>query len=126
AAGDQTAHPRGEPTMTEPVGPHERPLDFHEVVWPRGRRTVVHRDLAPRLDTLAGKTIAFLWDSVFRGDEIFPMLETELARRFPERRSLPWGPSGAPCGGAEPRTIEALPDRLRQLHVDAVVSAVGC
>jgi len=112
--------------MTEPVGPRERPLDFHEVVWPRGRRTAERLDLAPRLDTLAGKTVAFLWDSVFRGDEIFPMLETELARRFPEMRFLPWETFGATFGGAEPRTIEALPDRLRQLHVDAVVSAVGC
>jgi hypothetical protein len=111
--------------MAEPVD-GALPLDFHEVVWPRGRRTVVHRDLAPRLDTLAGKTIAFLWDSVFRGDEIFPILEAELGRRFPGARFVPWDTFGATFGGAEPRTIGALPDRLRRLRVDAVVSAVGC
>ena len=51
------------------------------VLWPRGRRTVTARPVAPRLDTLAGKTVAQLWDDLFRGDEIFPMLEEELARR---------------------------------------------
>ena len=32
------------------------------------------KPLAPRLDTIDGKTIAFLWDDLFRGDEIWPIL----------------------------------------------------
>jgi hypothetical protein len=44
------------------------------VLWPRGRRTVTARPVAPRLETLAGKTIGQLGDDLFRGDEIFPML----------------------------------------------------
>ena len=101
-------------------------LDAHDVVWPRGRRGVERGELAKRLPTLEGKTIAFLWDAVFRGDEIFPVLQAALAGRFPGARFVPWDAFGATFGGAEAKTIGELPDRLRQFHVDAVVSAVGC
>jgi hypothetical protein len=100
--------------------------DFHAVVWPRGRRMVERRDLARRLDMLAGKTIALLWDGVFRGDEIFPVLQAELTRRFPGVGFVGWDAFGSIFGGAEQRTIGELPDQLRRFGVDAVVSAVGC
>lgn len=100
--------------------------DFHRVVWPRAARAVERRALAPRLPTLQGRTIAFLWDSVFRGDEIFPVLEDALRRRFPGARFVGWDAFGATFGGEEPRTIAELPGRLRRLGVDAVVSGVGC
>jgi hypothetical protein len=106
--------------------PPARAEDYHEVVWPRGRRTAEPAALARRLGTLQGKTVAFLWDSVFRGDEIFPVLEAELARRFPGVRFVPWDAFGSIFGGAESRTIAELPDRLRHHGADAVVSAVGC
>ena len=103
-----------------------RAEDFHEVVWPRGRRMIEGRALARRLATLEGKTIAFLWDSVFRGDEIFPILQMALAQRFDGVSFVPWDAFGSTFGGSEPRTVAELPDRLRRLGVDAVVSAVGC
>jgi hypothetical protein len=84
------------------------------------------RTLAPRLRALDGKTIAFLWDSVFRGDEIFRVLEEALRRRYPHATFVGWGVFGSIFGGEEARTIAALPDRLRELGVAAVVSAVGC
>jgi hypothetical protein len=37
-----------------------------------------------------------------------------------------WDVFGSIFGGDESRTITALPGRLRDLRVDAVVSAVGC
>ncbi|MGH7320410.1 MAG: UGSC family (seleno)protein [Candidatus Rokuibacteriota bacterium] len=102
------------------------PADFHAVVWPRGRRMVERLALAKRSATLKGKTIGLLWDSVFHGDEIFPVLQAELTRRFSGVRFVTWDAFGSIFGGAEPRTIAELPDRLRQFRVDAVVSAVGC
>jgi hypothetical protein len=42
------------------------PEDRHAVVWPRGRKLVERRALAPRLPSLGGRTIAFLWNHVFR------------------------------------------------------------
>jgi hypothetical protein len=101
-------------------------VDVHRVVWPRARRVVEPGKLAPRLSTLEGRTIAFLWDSVFRGDEIFPILESALRHRFPGARFVGWDAFGSTFGGDESRTIGELPDRLRKLGVDAVVSGVGC
>ncbi len=98
----------------------------YAVVWPRGRRLAERAQLAPRLGTLDGKTIGLLWDDVFRGDEILPVVERELTRRFPRARFVRWDAFGAIYGGDEHRTIAALPDRLRQHGIDAVVSAVGC
>ena len=46
-----------------------------EAVWPRGAKAAGAKQLAKRLDTLEGKTVAFLWDYMFRGDEIFPLIE---------------------------------------------------
>jgi hypothetical protein len=103
-----------------------RAEDFHAVVWPRGRRVVERQDLARRLATLEGKTLALLWDGVFRGDEIFPILQAELTRRFPGVSFVGWDVFGSIFGGAEQRTMGELPDRLRRFGVDAVVSAVGC
>src|SRR5215831_5969811 len=106
-----------------PNGPN---ADLHRVVWPRARRVTERQDLAPRLPTLQDRTIAFLWDSVFRGDEIFPVLESALRLRFPSVRFVGWEAFGSTFGGEEPQTIAELPDRLRRLDVDAVVSGVGC
>jgi hypothetical protein len=111
--------------MSQRAHPARAP-DYHDVVWPRGRRTVERLALARRPSTLQGKTIALLWDAVFRGDEIFPILEAELARRFPGVRFVPWDAFGSIFGGPEQRTIAELPERLRRHGVDAVVSAVGC
>ena len=60
--------------------------EIYRVVWPRGAKTVQATDVAPRLGTLDGKVIGQLWDDLFRGDEIFPILEEELTRRFPTVR----------------------------------------
>ena len=47
----------------------------YAVVWPRSAKAVEIKPLAKRLDTIEGKTIAFLWDDLFRGDEIWPILK---------------------------------------------------
>ena len=53
----------------------------YDALWPRSPRGVQHRRRAPRLHTLDGKRVAFLWDYLFRGDELFPVLEQELKAR---------------------------------------------
>ncbi len=96
------------------------------VLWPRGRKTVEVRPLAKRLDTLAGITIGELWDDLFRGDEIFPMLRAELERRFPGVRVVDYRVFGSTHGGAEHHTIAELPAKLREHGVDAVISGMAC
>ena len=62
---------------------------------PRPARQLQLQPLAPRLDTLAGKTVAQLWDYIFRGDEIFLMLEEALKAARP-REIAPERAAGKP------------------------------
>src|SRR4026209_1412968 len=93
--------------------------EIYRVVWPRGARTMQATDVAPRLSTLAGKTVGQLWDDLFRGDEIFPMLETALAERFPGVKSVGYRTFGSTHGAEEHEVLAILPDRMRELGVDA-------
>ena len=60
----------------------QRNSSDYAVVWPRSAKAVEIKPLAKRLDTIEGKTIAFLWDDLFRGDEIWPTLKQELGKRY--------------------------------------------
>ena len=97
-----------------------------QVLWPRGRRTVTAKAGAPRLPTLAGKTIGHLWDDLFRGDEIFPMIEEALGERFPDVRFVGYRTFGSTHGANEHEVLRALPARMRELGVDAVISGMAC
>lgn len=98
----------------------------YDVVWPRSARGVQQRPRADRLDGLAGKRVAFLWDHVFRGDEIFPVLDAELRTRFPGVEIVGHEEFGNTHGSDETAVIAGLPDALTRRHVDAVVSGMGC
>lgn len=99
---------------------------FYSVVWPRSERTVALTELAPRLDTLAGKTVCELWDYLFRGDEIFPWIEQELEQRFPGIKFVRYSEFGSTHGEDEHEILENLPTRLKELGADAVISGMGC
>lgn len=98
----------------------------YAVVWPRSARSVESKPLAPRLPTLEGKTVAFLWDYLFRGDEIWPTLSAELGRRYPGMRFIGWEEFGSTHGDEEHKVLAELPGKLKSLKVDAVVSGMGC
>ena len=100
--------------------------ESHAVYWPRGRRTAAIQPLSPRLATLEGKTIAFLWDYIFRGDEIFPIIERTLQARFKNMRFIGYDEFGSTHGDEEQAILSSLPDRLKALNVDAVVSGMAC
>ncbi len=98
----------------------------NSVFWPRGARTLKVQDVAPRLDSLAGKKIAFVWDYLFRGDEIFPILERELKPRFPGVSFVSYDEFGSTHGEDEHAVVAGLPAKLQALGVDAVISGMGC
>jgi len=97
-----------------------------DVVWPKSPRGVQSRPLAARIETLNGKRVAFLWDYLFRGDEIFPELEAELIERFPEVEIVDYDVFGNTHGGDEKEMVAGLPNGLSLRQIDAVVSAMGC
>lgn len=105
----------------------EQPTEAsYAVVWPGAPSGIERRELAPRIDTLDGKRIGFLWDYLFRGDELFPILERELAARYPEVTFVGYDVFGNTHGSDEAEVIHRLPDSLRSRAVDAVVSGMGC
>lgn len=100
--------------------------DAFAVLWPRGERTAPSQPLAPRMSTLEGKTVAFLWDYLFRGEEIFPMLQQALSERYPGMRFIGYEDFGSTHGDEEQKILAELPARLKVLRADAVISGMGC
>jgi hypothetical protein len=87
--------------MRSEMSTQSNPSDY-SVVWPRSPRTVKMSPNAKRLDSLKGKTIAQLSDYVFRGDEIFPIIEEEISKRFPDTKFVNYQTFGKCCKFEEP------------------------
>lgn len=98
---------------------------YFEAYWPRAARRMKTRPLAPRHASLEGKHVALLWDYLFRGDNIFDVLEEELRKRFPGIRFMGWREIGNIHGSDERQVVAALPARLQAAGVDAVITAVA-
>ena len=99
---------------------------YYEALWPRAPRQMQRKAIAPRLASLEGKTIAQLWDQLFKGDVIFDLLEEGLKVRFPGVRFISWREFGSTHGGDEKAALAALPAKLKALGVDAVISGMAC
>jgi hypothetical protein len=99
---------------------------YYEVFWPRALRQMRAKPLAPRLASLEGRTVAQLWDYLFKGDEVFALLEEGLKARFPGVRFVSWREFGSTHGGEEKAALAALPQRFKELGVDAVISGMAC
>jgi hypothetical protein len=99
---------------------------YYEAYWPRAPRQQLMRELAPRLDSLEGKIVAQLWDQLFKGDVVFELLEEGLKARYPGIRFVSWRDFGSTHGGEEKEVLAALPQRLKALGVDAVISGMAC
>jgi len=98
----------------------------YDVVWPRSPRGVQKRRRSARLDTLDGKRVAFLWDYLFRGDELFPVLAKQLKARFGGVEIVDFTEFGNLHGADEKERVAQLPNDLQIRGIDAVVSAMGC
>jgi len=99
---------------------------YYEALWPRSPRQSKVKPLAKRLDTLNGKTIAQVWDQVFRGDEVFEFLEEGIKARYPDVKFVRWSDFGSTHGGNEREIVAALPQKFKEKGVDAVISGMGC
>lgn len=98
----------------------------YAVVWPRSAKAVEIKPLARRLDTMDGKTVAFLWDDLFRGDEIWPILKQELSARYTGLSFVDHDAFGSTHGDEEHRVLAELPGKIKSMKIDAVVSGMGC
>ena len=99
---------------------------YYEAYWPRAPRQQLMRELAPRLESREGKTVAQLWDQLFKGDVVFELLEEGLKARYPGIRFVSWRDFGSTHGGDEREVVGSLARRFRELKVDAAISGMGC
>ena len=98
---------------------------LYKTLWPSGKKAYRGRKLQARVPDLSGKVIGELWDYLFRGEDIFPILREELAHRFPGIRFVTYDTFGNVHGPKQLTLMGQLPDLLKQYEVDAVISAIG-
>jgi len=116
----------GEPGSSPSGGRADADEGVFETVWPSGRSAAPAKGLAPRLASLDGARVAFVWDHVFRGDDMFSALEghqgADVASAFVTHTAF-----GNIHGNPQEETeaIALLPERLREHRIDAVVVGVG-
>jgi len=97
----------------------------YEVLWPLSPKAVKNRGAAPRLEDLAGKTIAEIWDAKFRGDTIFPILREQLRSQYPDIKFVDYSEFGNFYGPNEREALASLPEKLRALGCDAAIVGIG-
>jgi hypothetical protein len=74
---------------------------------------------------LDGKTLALVWDYLFRGDDMFKLLARSLESRYPGVRFVDFQSSGNIHGSNELEEVAALPKRLAEHEVDGAIVAVA-
>ena len=88
-----------------------------EVFDPSGATEVLSLH-APRLDTLAGKTVALLSDDMWQAHRMLPLVREGLQARFPDAYFI--AETEFPMGSRQIDTEEAV-DMLAARGVDAVI-----
>ncbi len=100
-------------------------MSNYEVVGPQGQKVFAEGDTVARIPDFSGKTIAAIWDYLFRGDEIFAIVTKKLGERYPGMKVVSYEVFGNTHGSRQHELIKQVPDKLRQHKVDAVISLVG-
>jgi len=104
-------------------------MDRIEVVSPGGGEAADRVSAALRLADLNGKTVAEIWNGVFKGNETFPAIRRALRHRYPGVRIVPYTEFPHFFGGDNPTQQRALAKELaalvREKACDAVISGNG-
>ncbi|HSQ04861.1 MAG TPA: hypothetical protein VLN59_12540 [Burkholderiales bacterium] len=97
----------------------------YDVTWPLSRKGVNAVRAAPRIPDLNGKTIAELWDVLFRGETIYPQVREYIKARFPGVRFVGHEVFGNFHGPREYAIHATLADKLREYGCDAAIVGIG-
>jgi|HubBroStandDraft_6_1064221.scaffolds.fasta_scaffold10604_5 hypothetical protein len=98
---------------------------MESVVWPLGRSAPAQISGRREVDALDGKTIAFIWDDLFRGDQMFAEFVRAVRERGQSFTVVPHQVFGDIHGYDERDVIRLLPERLAEHGVDAAIVGVG-
>src|SRR5215510_3427849 len=97
----------------------------YEVLWPLSRRAVRETKAAARLPDLNGKVVAELWDVIFRGETIYPLVREYIKARFPDVKFVRYEEFGNFHGAREHQVTATIPEKLRAHKADAVIVGIG-
>lgn len=78
-------------------------MEKYDVVSPLGIDVVKRRGVSPRLNDLNGKTVAEVWNGVFKGDQTFPVIRKLLQKKFPSLNIIPFTEFPHYAGGDNPK-----------------------
>jgi hypothetical protein len=99
------------------------------VVSPLGESTAKTIAMAPRLDTLDGKTVCLVWNYAFKSDVTLPAIAEELKKKYPGIKIVPH--TGMPIAelpepvGTPRKDSEALQAAFKTKGAQAVIAGNG-
>ena len=104
-------------------------MENYSVVSPAGLEAVKARHTAPRLADLNGKTVAEVWNGVFKGDMAFPIVRKLLKQRYPGITIIPYTEfyhlPGSDMPAHQRALTQEIVEQARAKGADAVITGMG-
>jgi hypothetical protein len=99
----------------------------YQVVWPLGRTVAPEIDVSGGVGSLDDKKVAFVWDYLFRGREMFEIIKRVVSEQFPRAEFVDYEAFGNIHGSdnEEKANLENLPKRMHEHGATCAVVAVG-
>lgn len=100
-----------------------------QIISPIGAEMVEKKTMAPRPDTLNGKTICETWNEDFKGEIMFPIYRELLKQRYPEVKFIPYTDFPISTHKGTPEYQRNLANQIAKLAkekgCDALISGNG-
>jgi hypothetical protein len=100
-----------------------------EVISPIGLPVTHNKGIAPRLDSLEGKTIGEVYNYHFKGEQMFGLYRELLKQRYPGVRIVPYTELPASFVGGDPATHRRVAQEIaaaaKEKGCDALITGNG-
>lgn len=96
-----------------------------ETLWPLSKKAVKRTAASPRVPDLNGKIIIELWDVIFRGETIYPLVREYIQKRYPGVTFIPYTEIGNFHGAREKEVTSTLAEKIKHFKADAAIVGIG-
>ena len=97
----------------------------YEVMWPLSPKATKPAAAASRIPDLNGKIVCEVWDVIFRGELIYPLVREYIKARFPKSKFVEYTEFGNVYGPRERDVVAGLAAELRKRGCEAVIVGIG-